>query len=192
MKTTRIMQLTEKYIIDFLNALCFSNTIAWDGIDQFNELPILASVDDSDTKQEQRGGFLVHKKYPWAICVLVTLLEDSKQQVCYRLTSIKEKLQVDDPDKVCLPFDSLDVDFSVSDLNLGSSLSSSYSFCDNVGDQSSRICALLRFMLNSAFVSKNDPIQFGSVLTDVRSFPPMAGDIHYKPIFGVSDDNSGD
>ena len=38
-----IEKITKKYILDYLNALLFSNTVLWDGDDQYNELPIFYS-----------------------------------------------------------------------------------------------------------------------------------------------------
>jgi hypothetical protein len=50
-----IGKITKKYIIDFLNALLFSNSVLWDGDDQFNELPIFETTAEEGLRTEQRG-----------------------------------------------------------------------------------------------------------------------------------------
>jgi hypothetical protein len=183
---SQINKLTKKYIIDFLNAMFFSNTVSWDSDDQFNQLPILEEETDTGRHFEQRGVLLIHKKYPWAIKILITVLEDTKQQICYRIVGIKDKVSIEDPKKICIPFDGLHIDFSISDLNLGVQESTSYSFCDNLGNLTTRVFALLRFLLDATFVAFDQRDLFEDLLVENISQPPLGGDIHYAPIYGVS------
>lgn len=183
----QIVKLTKKYIVDFLNALCFSNTISWDGDDQFNEFPIFSTETEERRREEQRGALLVHNKYAWALRVLVTVIEDTKQQVCYRITGLKNLVKLDNPERVCVPFDALDIDFSIADLNLGMQEPSSYSFADNITADinRARIFSLLRFLLDSSLIASDDKELFEGLLIDTLSFPPFSGDGHYVPVYGV-------
>lgn len=183
----QIIKLTKKYIVDFLNALCFSNTVSWDGDDQFNELPIFTTEIEEGHREEQRGALLVHNKYSWALRLLVTVIEDTKQQICYRITGLKQIVTLDDPKRVCIPFELLDIDFSIADLNLGMQEPSSYSFSDNIvkNADSSRVFALLRFLIESSLLASDDRKLFEEILVDTLSFPPFSGDTHYIPVYGV-------
>jgi hypothetical protein len=181
----QIIILTKKYIIDFLNALCFSETVFWDGVDQFNEMPIFHSSNEEVERIEQRGAFLVHKKYPWALKVLITLIEGSTQSVCYRIIGIDNQIKISDPKKECIPFELTNIDFSIANTNLGLNRISSYSFADNVNENSVRLFKLLDFLLTAAFVTKEEPSFFEPMLNDIKSFPPIAGDPHYNSVFGV-------
>lgn len=181
----QIIKITKKYIIDYLNALCFENTVSWAGCDQYNEMPLFSEEEEEGQKQEQRGCLLVHKRYPHALRCLVNVKEFIKQQVCYRITDIKKQIKLDDPNRKVLPFAGLVVDFSIADLNLGLEDISSYSFCDNINGNKDRIISLLNFLLNCSVIVLDERNIFADLFNDILSFPPIAGDIHYKPIYGV-------
>jgi len=185
----QILRLTQKYIIDYLNLLCFSNTVSWDGIDQFHELPILDAEQSAAQRQEQRGGFLIHKKYPWALKILVTVIDGSRQEVCYRIQSIKDIIKIDDPKKTCYPLDMNLLDFSIADSNLGLQDPSSYSFYTKSHNVLTSSFALLDYLLNSHFIAHDSPDHFKDLLIEVESYPPLSGDKHYVPVFeAVSND----
>lgn len=182
---THIKLLTKKYIIDYLNALCFGETLTWDGVDQYNSMVLLSSEDDADVHTEQRGALFVHKKFPMALRLLVTAVEGLQQKICYRITGIEEKISIDDPRKIVYPTDFLTVDYSVSDLNLGIQDVSSYSFCSNVKKDEASMFKLLSFIIDSAFVVKDDFKVYKNLLNEHLSYPPLSDDIHYSPLFGV-------
>jgi len=181
----QIIKITKKYIIDYLNALCFESTVSWCGCDQYNEMPIFYEEEEEGQKQEQRGALLVHKRFPHALRCLISTKEDTKQQVCYRIINIKKQIKLDDPNRKVIPFAGLVVDFSIADLNLGLEDVSSYSFCDNINGSNNRIINLLKFLLNCFVIVLDERKFFEDLLKDMISFPPIAGDQHYKPIYGV-------
>jgi len=182
---SHIKLLTKKYLIDYLNALCFGETLTWDGVDSYNSMVLLSSEDDNGTHTEQRGALFVHKKFPMALRLLVTAVESSKQQICYRLTGIEDKISIDDPKKVVHPNEYLTLDYSIADLNLGIHDVSSYSFCSNVKKSDNSMFKLLSFVIDSAFVVKDDFKVYESLLNESLSYPPLSDDIHYSPLFGV-------
>lgn len=186
-QNTNLIQATKRYVIDLLNSLCFANTISWDSTDQYNMLPIFSSSEEES--QEQRGAFLVNLHKPHALRLLVTTQISSLHQVCYRLVDIKKPVQINNPSKVCFPLDGADVDFSISDLNLGTRELSSYSFSNNTTVDhlvsKEKLFSLVRFLLDSAFVILEDSELFKDLLTDTVSLPPISGDAHYIPIYGV-------
>lgn len=182
----QILKITKKYIIDYLNALCFENTVSWCGCDQYNEMPIFHEEEEEGQKQEQRGALLVHKRFPHAIRMLITVKESIKQQVCYRVADIKNQIKLDDPNKKVIPFAGLVVDFSIADLNLGLEDVSSYSFCDNINGSKDRIVSLLKFILNCSVIGMDEKSIFEDLLLDMASQIPVPGDSHYKPIYGVA------
>lgn len=185
---SQIIKITKKYIIDYLNAFCFENTISWCGCDQFHEMLIFWEEEGEGQRQEQRGCLLVHKRFPHALRMSIFVKEDMKQQICYRITDIKKQIKLEDPKKKVIPFAGMHLDFSITDLNLGLEDISSYSFCDNINGNKERIINLLKFLLNCFVVVVDDKTIFEDVLNDVLSMPAIAGDQHYKPIYGVEKD----
>jgi len=185
MQQTHIVTITKRYIIDYLNALCFSDVMVWDDVCQFNELPLVHVDLEEDSRCEQRTALLVHKSSPWALRMLVTAQEENRRSVCYRITTINDTINIDDPKRVVRPFDSLKLDFSISDLSLGTREDSSYSFYDRYGNSISRTVHLLKFLLDSMFVSYNDPKLFADLLMDMHSAVPLSGDMHYNPIYSL-------
>lgn len=189
MQSNNIVKLTKRYIVDFLNALFFSRAVAWDGDDQYNQIPLLTESEDLGQRDEQRGVLLVHKKYNHALRLLITVTEDTSQKVCYRITNLKEKLLLDDPKKVCNPMEIPHLDFVIADLNLGIQEASSYSFLDTGKETSSqRVFSLLSFLLESIPVIHQQENLFEDLLMETKSWPPYAGDAHYSPIYGVESD----
>lgn len=187
-----ITKLTKKYIIDMLNAILFSNVLAWDGVDQYNELPIVGVEDDKKTKVEQRSALFLHRKQPMALRVLVTASQHMSQKVCYRIVGIKKKLETEDPRRTFLPMEQMYLDFSIADTNLGLMQDSSYSFSINfdcaIEKEKSVVFNLLRFMLDSEFVAYDDPELFADLLIDIESQPPVSGDPHFKLVYGINRD----
>jgi len=181
----QILKITKKYIIDYLNALCFENTVSWCGCDQFNEMPLFNAEDDGGQKQEQRGCLLVHKRFPQALRMLITSVETAKQQVCYRIVDIKKQIKLDNPNRKVIPFSYIRLDLSISDLNLGLEDLSSYSFYDNINESKDRIIDLLRFLLDCSVFVIDERELFEDLFNDIFSFSPLPGDVHYKPIYGV-------
>jgi len=190
--------VTRRYIIEFLNALLFSNTVLWDGVDQYNELPILDNVKipkDSDKTayiSETRTALLVDRGGCTALRLLVTPIEVSNKSVCYRLASLNMPIRLEDPKINLHPLESTMLDFSISDLQLGINEPSSYSFCDNMAQDGSitnqRLFKLLKFLISSdLYAYENNEVFFG--LLDQRSTPPLSSDPHYVPIFSVSTDS---
>lgn len=186
-----INKITKKYIIDLLNILLFSKTVLWDGIDQFNELPIFRSTNDSGIRTEQRGGLLINKAVNKALRVLVSVIETPIQRVCYRITSLKNTVRIDESKRLFYPFDAFAIDLSVANLNLGMKDITSYSFSDNTNNDknttNSRLFSLVNHITNSVFVSLEDEALFKDMLDDVSSLPPMPDEPHYKLVFGVYD-----
>lgn len=185
----RIVKMTKRYIIDLLNSLCFSNTVSWDGVDNYNSFPLFSSGNESDP-QEQRGFFLVDTRKPVALRVLITMQDVSMFKVCYRIKNIPSAIQFDNPTKICYPMSSsVGIDFSIADLNVGVEEVGAYSFSDNttvdhIASQD-RLFNLVKFILNSALVVKEDPDLFSDMLNELASQIPQAGDIHYKPVYEV-------
>lgn len=176
--------LTKKYIINLLNSLLFSNTLCWDGEDQYDYLPILHT--DEDEHLEQRAALLVHKKYPLALRLVVsTLTEEDGKKVCYRLRSITEDVYVDDMNKTVRPFDTLNLDFAIADLNLMVKDDASLSFHDFFGKSTNRIFNLLKFLLDSDLVILRDPKVFADIILEDGTMPPVSSDLHFDPVFEV-------
>ena len=179
-----VIILTKKYIIDLLNALLFANTLSWEEDDQYNYLPILHT--DEDEKLEQRVALLVHKKYPLALRLIVSVVtEKDIRRVCYRVRNIKKDVYVDDMNKTVRPFDTLNLDFSISDLNLSVKDDSSLAFHDFYGKSASRIFSLLKFLLDSDLVILRDPKVFADVILEEGTIPPVSSDRHFDPVFEV-------
>jgi hypothetical protein len=174
------VRLTKRFIIDMLNAMCFSATICWDGNDQFHQLPIFNCEEENKSQRtEQRGAILVHKAQPHAVKLLVTAHIGDKQQVCYRLTGIDKPIDVEEFRKTCYPIKAASLDFSMSDTELGIEKESSYCFSQE------RVFLLLKFLLDSHFLALDDKKLFKSLLNDAISFPPVPGDLHFKPVYAV-------
>ena len=186
-----IEKITKKYILDYLNALLFSNTVLWDGDDQYNELPIFYSSNETGLRIEQRGGLFVDKKTSKALRLSVAVLESATSKACYRISSLKEPYRIDEGNRLYYPLENAIVDVSVSDINLGSKDPSSYSFCDNTDEtgaiSNARLVALLRHVIGSAFLAIDDEELFKDLANDPLSYPPVPSDPHYKPVFGVKD-----
>lgn len=192
MDSPYILTKTKTYIVDLLNSLYFSNIVYWDGIDQYNELPILSFAEDEN--QEQRGALLVHTKKPQALLCLVTVQSGDTQKVCYRLVGVDKTMTIEDPPKICHPMKTK-FDFSISDLNLFVQEVSSLSFSDNLTvdkhPTQARTFCLLDFLINSALVVKDEPELFKDLLLDVLSLPPLVDDPHYIPVFGMPEAING-
>lgn len=189
MNETQIMRITKKYITDLLNSLCFSNTVSWGGIDQFNELPIFATEDDGKQKFQQRGALLVHHKLPVALRLLVSVDEIDYQKVCYRISGLQDKIEIDSPKRTLSPMVNNNVDFSIADLHMCYETDSSYSFsynyeCDQK-EEKTKVIELLKFLLNSSFYAIEDKAAFNDLIGDMKSKAPYLGSSHYKPIFQV-------
>ena len=183
--SSNVVILTKKYIIDLLNALVFSNTLSWEEEDQFDYLPILHT--DEDENLEQRAALLVHKKYPLALRMIISFVDDGDiKRVCYRLKNITSDIYVDDMNKTVRPFDSLNLDFSISDLNLSVKDDSSMSFHDFYGKSSARIINLLKFLLESDLVLLRDPKVFADIILEEGTIPPLSSDLHFDPVFEVT------
>lgn len=184
-------KLTKRYIIDLLDTLIFSKTILWDGVDQFNEMPIFKESVEDGQRTEQRGGLFVNKKTARAIRLLVTAQETTTQKVCYRLMSLNKSTRIDDGKRLFYPFEAIVVDFSAADLNLGMRDPSSYSFSDNTHKtkeaSTSRLFSLLGHLLESQFITIDKEDMFIDMLDSVESLPPMPDDPHFKMVFGVKD-----
>jgi hypothetical protein len=191
-----VERITKKYIIDFLNALLFSNTVLWDGDDQFNELPIFESSNEENMRLESRGALFVNKRVSRAVRVLVTVQESTRQRICYRIKGLNEPTKIDGGKHLFYPLENVAIDFSVCDLNLGLSDPASYSFSDNVAangtPEASKMFTLLKYFLSATFVAIDDKDMFEDILTDILSQPPMPSDPHYKPVFGVNPHESSD
>jgi hypothetical protein len=187
-----IVLITKKYVIDMLNATMFSNTLMWDGIDQFNELPILTVEDDKNIRMEQRGALFLHRRSQMALRMVVTAHESISQRVCYRIMGIHDTLIMDDPRKTFYPPEYLKVDFSIADTNLGMSQDSAYSFSYNIPVDASKekgiVFNFLRFLMDSEVIAYEDVELFKDMLNDVLSLPPVPGDPHFKPIYSISQD----
>lgn len=180
-----VATLTKKYIIDLLNLLFFSNTITWEDEDQFNYLPSLQRNEEDFL--DQRAALLVHKKYPWAVRLIISVIhEESTTKVCYRIKSIDKEIYIDDLNRTVLPFDVLNLDFSICDLNLAVKDNSSLIFHDFLGKSSSRAINLLKFLLDSDLVILREFEVFSSLLLDDGNLPPISSDLHFNPIFEVN------
>jgi hypothetical protein len=186
-----IAKVTKKYMVDFLNAMLFSNAVLWDGDDQFNELPIFNTREEAGYRSEQRGALLVDKQNSKVLRISVTVTESATQKVCYRVTGLKDPLRIDEGPRLYYPLDGPVVDTSISDLSLGIKNISSYSFSDNTdanGNMSNKkLFALLRHLIQSIFITIEDKAIFEDLIEDVLSQPPTASDPHFHPIFGLYD-----
>jgi len=170
--------------------------VIWDGIDQYNELPILYVTEDKNPKFEHRGALLISRDRPVALRILTTTVQSSKQSICYRITGIKKPIRIDDHKKIYYPLESISMDFSIADLNLGVNEPSSYSFCDNTAQngavKNKKVFALLKYLLASYFISFDKEEIFNDLLHHILSFPPVTTDPHYIPVFGVQELEIGD
>jgi len=179
--------VTKRYIIEFLNSLLFANTVLWDGIDQYNELPILS---EGSSEQEQRGALLISKSGSTALRLVVTTSTLAQQSVCYRLVSPVKEVKLPEIHKIFYPFKSARIDFSIADLNLGKEEVSSYSFCDNTTSNGSitpeRLFSFLKFLITSDVYTYDYPQEFADIL-DVLSLPPCSTDPQYIPVFGIKE-----
>jgi hypothetical protein len=186
METTQnIVILTKKYIIELLNALLFSETMSWEGKDQYNSLPVFNLEEGTSETTEQRGALLVHKTNPWGLRLLVSISTGDSKKVCYRLTNLYKELDVSALNRKVKPLNTVCLDFSISDLNLAVKDDSALSFHDNIGKSNNKVFNLLRFLLESEFVSIYDSSIFSDMLYDDLSLPPLSSDVHYSPIFEV-------
>jgi len=187
-----VERITKKYIIDFLNAFFFAQAVLWDGDDQYNDLPIFDNQIDGHEHWEQRGALLVHRKNQTALRLLVTATKTNRQKICYRLSGIKEPVQIDEHKKVYYPLDNVVVDLCIADLNLGVYEQSAYSFFDasEKADHISpkRLFAIVEFLINCYYLSLDRRGLFEDLLADQFSFPPSVIDEHYLPVFGVKKD----
>jgi len=184
-------KITKKYIIDFLNALLFSNSVLWDGDDQFNELPIFATSTEEGMRSEQRGALFVNRKNSKALRLSVVATETTIQRVCYRLCGLREPLRINEDKRLYYPLDGLIIDMSIADLNLGNSDSSSYSFSDNTNDSgklnNKKTFTVLEYLLTSSFIAIENQAIFSDLIDQQLSHPPLPSDPHYNPVFGVRD-----
>lgn len=191
-----ILKITKKYILDHLNAQFFANTVIWDGIDQYNELPILYVTEDKSPKFEHRGALILSRDRPIALRLLATTVESYRQSICYRVTGIKKPIRIDDYRKIYYPLDHITIDFSIADLNLGVNEPSSYSFYDNTSPdgtaKNKKLFTFLKHLLSSYFIAFDKPSIFEDIMHDLLSFPPVTTDRHYLPIFGVQELETGD
>lgn len=188
------VKLTKKYIIDLLDTLIFSKTILWDGVDQFNEMPIFRSSLEEGQHIEQRGALFVNKKTCRALRVLVTAQETVTQKVCYRITGLNKSLRVDDGKRLFYPFEAVSIDLSLADLNLGMRDTSAYSFADNTHKNKdvtlSRLFSVLGHLINSRLIIIEKEELFSDLLESVESLPPMPDDPHFRLVFGVKEQSS--
>jgi len=187
--------VTRRYIIEFLNAMMFSNTVLWDGVDLYNELPIIDHEKiPSDglnpaLTYEARTALLVDRSDCSSLRLVVMPIDLTYKSVCYRLTSLNKPVMLEDPKLTLHPLESTKIDFSISDLQLGTNEPSSYSFCDNTSQDGSvtntRLFKLLRFLIAANLYAYEDDELFSDLLGPL-STPPVSSDPHYIPIFGVS------
>jgi hypothetical protein len=189
-----VERVSKKFIIDLLDSLFFAHAVLWDGDDQYNDLPIFTNQIDSEDQWEQRGAILVHKREQKALRLLITAEKDKRQKVCYRMSSIKEPLHIDEHRKVYYPLNNVQIDFCIADLNLGVYEPTAYSFfdasekVDHISNK--KLFSLIEFLLNSYFLSLDNKSIFEEMLLDPFSYPPDAIDEHYLPVFGVKQDGT--
>lgn len=185
-----IGKITKKYIIDMLNALIFSNTVLFDGDDQYNQLPIFDFANEEGYRVEQRGALFVNGKSGKALRLLVVVTESTVQRVCYRLVGLKEAIRLDERKQLYYPLDGAVIDLSIADLNIGIKDATSYSFFDNTNEHGTvsnlRLFAIVKHLLNSVFITLDNKDHFHDLINDQRSLPPIASDPHYKPVFGAT------
>ena len=178
--------VAKRFIIDILNAMCFSSTISWDGDDQFNQLPILNVEESVNGRTEQRGALLGHKKFHYAFKMLVTAIVDRSHKVCYRIVNLDDKIEIDN--SVYYPHTGLSFDFSIVDCDLLSDSSSLYYFSDNSESDGevklSKLFKFIEFLLNSEFLAYFEDLDWP--LEHEFSFPPMVGDKHFKPVYVIA------
>jgi hypothetical protein len=111
---------------------------------------------------------------------------------------LNELLRINEDKRLYYPLDGTVIDVSIADLNLGSHDPASYSFADNTNNtgklNNKRIFTILRYLLNSVFVTIEDKDIFADLLNHHLSQPPLPSDPHFKPVFGVRDviDNCSD
>ena len=183
----KVVQLTKKYIIELLNHLFFQNTMHWEGIDQFNELPILKNEDMAGGKLEQRGALIVSQHKPIAFRVLITVQDGTHLAVCYRIAPIKASLKVNISsnainEKTVFPF-ATDIDMSLSDGSVGIRNISVSSFSINSEIPDSTIFGFVSLLLDSYIIKYDDAEVFEDLLDCPLSQIPYPGDSHFKPIF---------
>jgi hypothetical protein len=188
-----VSRITKKYLIDFLNALVFENSVLWDGDDQFNELPIFYSTQKGVDRTESRGALFVNQRVSRAVRLVVTVVESSRQRVCYRIKGLASPIKIDGASNLYYPLENVAIDFSVSDLNLGVADVASYTFADNASTDgipnNSKLFTLLKYFLGAAFIAIDDPTIFEDMIDDIRSLPPVPSDPHYKLVFGNTNDS---
>jgi len=187
--TRHINKITKKYVIDMFNALIFSNSVLWDGDDQFNELPIFSTEREGESREEQRGAIFVSKKTSNAVRLLVSVDVSINQRVCYRVVGLKTPVRIDSDKQLYYPFEGHSLDVSVADLNLGKQDPTSYSFYDNTNPtgeiSNSRLFTLVSFVTSAAFIALDKKEVFDDLLLDELSIPPAMSSPHYKPVFGA-------
>lgn len=200
-----LLRLTKKYIIDLLNCAFFGESIAWDGTDQFNEMFLLRSEEDNelDSPDNRRAIREVRSGYAFGtgsvgfnfvtLRILISVEDSSSKKVCYRITPITKRTDFsnDNGRTIRFPPEHLVFDFSISDLNLGIEDLSSYSFYDNIGNtgniELAKLFKFLTILLNCNFISlADDEEAFEDLIDAQESHPPIVGDTHYAPVFGVN------
>ena len=188
-----IERITKKYIIDYLNALLFANTVLWDGDDQFNELPIFYSSNEDGYRIEQRGALFVNKHTLKALRISVVAVESTVQSACYRITGLPEPIRIDEGKSLYYPLEA-GIDVTIADLHLGINDVSSYSFADNTKNEGSitnkRLFSILSHIISSVFISIDSEDIFKDLINSQFSLPPVPSEPHYKPVFGVIDADS--
>lgn len=187
-------RITKDYIINLLNSLMFSQTVLWDGVDQFNELPIITSNIEEGYRLEQRGAFFVDNRYSRVLRMMVTVSEDSPGEehsscrVCYRITGLPESIRIGTRNQTYYPF-TVPIDFSIADLRLGVK-TPFLTFADNT-DQNTKVnnnklMALVAHLVSSSLITVYDEELFHDLTNDILSTPPTASDPHFNLVFGVS------
>jgi len=187
-----IGKITKKYIIDFLNALLFSNSVLWDGDDQFNELPILSTTTEEGFHTEHRSALFVHSKTSKALRMSVYATETTIQRVCYRISGLQEPLRINEGKRLYYPLDGTTLDLSIADLNLGNNEPASYSFSDN-NDSTGKISnkklfTVLNYLITSVLITIEDKDIFADLIDHQLSEPPLPSDPHFHPVYGVRND----
>jgi hypothetical protein len=190
MQSPDFSRITKKYIIDCLDLMFFEETCTWNGMDMFNELPILSTEIQEPSDMEFRGCYLVHKRIPHGLRVLIARSNVSTIKVCYRICDITKTMIFSDPNKVVYPYNLAPIDFCLSDQNLGAFQPSSLTFANlntvNFESSVQQLLNLSSFILSSALVFNQDSSCFASLLEDPYSEPPLVNDKHFIPIFGAS------
>lgn len=186
------LRITKEYIINLINSLLFSNTVLWDGVDQFNEMPIFTSEQSDGYRMEQRGALFVDNRFGRILRVLTTIEEDDPAgtgtcRVCYHMAGIKDQMRIGSSNRVYYPFVS-PLDFSVADLRLGVR-TPFLTFADNTEKNkeinSARVMSLVGHLVSSTFIVIDERELFDDLLTSTLSLPPTASDPHFNLVYGV-------